>query len=84
MLNGVVHQNNSPGWVGFRWNVYSHVVNKVYKNTPAESLGIRVGDHVTKLEPFTGYDLEPVVIEVVRGDQVLKFYTYRDKIPKNK
>jgi C-terminal processing protease CtpA/Prc len=80
MLDGYIYYENHPGWVGFRWNDYSHVVNKVYPETPAQELGMKPGDEVLLLDPKTGYAGELVIIKIRRGDQILLFKTYRKMI----
>jgi C-terminal processing protease CtpA/Prc len=82
LLYGSVHYKDEPGWIGFRWNDSSHIINKIFLNTPASELGLQVKDHVLSLDPMNGVAGEPVTIKIQRGTEILEFRTWRVVIKK--
>jgi C-terminal processing protease CtpA/Prc len=76
ILSGGVSQTDEPGRVGLTWNAFTHSVIRVYKDGPADRVGIRRGDKITSLLP-EGPAGSLVTITLIRNGQELTFEVER-------
>lgn len=83
LLQGLASDSTTPGAIGIRDNVFTHTIYRVYRNSPAEKTGIKLGDKIVRVQDDTGSREilgkagSWVNIWVKRGPAVLMFRVQR-------
>lgn len=75
--------SNQLGMIGVRVSSFSHGISKVYKNSPAEMYGLKVGDIILSANNVNGIssvDGEPytyVLLKIKRGNDIKEVRVFR-------
>lgn len=66
---------HKKGRIGIRWDMCTHRIQAIYKGSPAETAGLRIGDVITAIneKDLIGPAFTYVNVTVRRGTRVLHF-----------